>query len=150
MSAVTSPIQKNAVLLRHDTEGMVTVVPKDEDRFSLNIREAVQALRVADQRHQFQTQFRLLLKTLGEWLIARQDWSGAFVTLRDGGLTFVVIRRSPEYDAGFEDELSDLDISISDDPALDLVSIHSLALPPTDDATVDTFLDSGFTVRFDH
>ena len=151
MSTAASPMQKNVVQLRHNDQGMVTVVPQDEDRFSLNVHEAVQALRIADQLQKFQKQFRLLLRTLGEWLIERrQEWSDAFVTLRDGGLTFVVIRRVPRYDAQFEDELSDLDIKISDDPALELVSIHSLALPPADDAAVDTFLDSGFTVRFDH
>lgn len=135
---------KNVVRLRHNDKGMITIVPQDEDRFSLNIDEAVQALRVADQLKKFQKQFRLLLKTLGEWLIERkQEWCDAFVALRDGGLTFVVIRHVPQYDAQFEDELSDLDIKISNDPALELVSIHSLALPPADNATVDTFLDSG-------
>ncbi len=90
----------------------------------------------------------MLLRVLGNWLSTRDDILMAFITLRDGGLAFVVIRSESRYDAAFEDDLSDLDIEVSEDPQLELVPINSLALPPANECAIDTFLDSRFALRF--
>jgi hypothetical protein len=150
VSTVTQSPKRSVVVLKHDDQGYVTVVPSDEDRFTINIRHAVQSLSVSSRLEEFRDQFNLLLKELGQWLSLRDDWRDAFVTLRDGALVFVVVRNSVLYSDEFEDDLSDLDIRIANDQALELVRIHSVALPPVPACTLDTFLDSRFTIGIAH
>jgi hypothetical protein len=150
VSTVASTTKKSVVMLQHDDDGIVTVVPTNQDRFSLSIKQAVRELRLANQIDDFRQQLDLLMKVLGSWLGQRSDVSDAYLTLRNGKLAFVVIRAESRYNSEFEDDISDLDIDIAEDPLLQLVRVHSLALPPADETAVDTFLDSRFTIRFSH
>ena len=131
-------------------DGVVTVTPRDEDRFTIRLRTAIEILHRADKELQFQGQFTLLLKQLAGWLRDRADLRDAYVTVRDGSLAFVVVRKSCEYEAKFEDELSELDVQIANDPDLSLINLHAMALPDVSESALSSFLDTRFTLCYSH
>ena len=148
MASVASDI----VQLRWDTrDGLLTVTPEDEDRFSIKVGRAIELLQQANRAEEFQQQFTLLLRLLAQWLQDRSDTERAFLTQRDGALAFVVVRASSEYDDDFEDALSDLDFGIANDADLNLVTLDAIGLPLASDSAVSSFLDPTFTLEYiDH
>jgi hypothetical protein len=131
-----------------DDEGNVVVTPRDRDRFVVKIRRAVEMLQAVDRAEQFQNQFKLLMSVLAKWLQSQGDVKHAHLTLRDGGLAFVLVKRSAAYNSSFEDELSELDFQIANDPDLDLIKLDVIALPPTSDEALSSFLDPEFMVSY--
>lgn len=132
-------------------DGLVTVTPRDQDRFSIKIRRAIEILQQAAKADEFERQFNLLLRMLAEWLHTRNDVARAYITNRDGALAFVVVRASREYDDEFEDALSDLDFRLATDADLDLIKMDAIALPLASDCAVSSFLDDSFTLEYvDH
>ena len=133
-----------------DQDGMVTITPRDENRFAIKIRRAVELLQIGDKIDEFKQQFQLLHSILIHWGVERQDVSAAYLTMRDGSLAFVVIRNVTQYDEDFEDSLSDLDIAIANDADLDLIRLHTLSLPLVSEEAVASFLDPAFTFHYFH
>lgn len=131
-------------------DGMVVVTPRDEDRFSIRLNDAIEILRKADKEKPFRGQLKLLMKQLAEWLRDRDDVRTAYLTIRDGAFAFVVIRTSVAYDEAFEDELSELDFRIANDPDLTLISLHTMSLPSISAAASQSFLDNAFTLEYPH
>jgi hypothetical protein len=127
--------------------GLVTVTPRDQDRFNLRVSEAIQACQVAEEHRQAYARFQFLLKRLGRWVLTRPDLRAAFVTTRDRGFAFIAIHDTPEYDASFEDSLADLDLELARDPDIKL-SVEVLSLPPVSEEAMQSFLNSDFTLRF--
>lgn len=125
-----------------DEDGVVTVTPRDQQRFLIKVRKAIDVLRQSNAAEQWTKQFDLLVRRLAEWLNARQDVANAYVTLRDGAVAFVVIRNECRYDDEFEDALSELDLALANDLDLDLIKLNSIALPPVSMEALDTFVDS--------
>ena len=149
MSTATPSDAATVVRLRWDMiDGTVTVTPQDQDRFSIRVRHAIEMLRQGHHAEKFNGQFRLLLRLLAEWLKDRTDIEKAFLTHRDGSLSFVVVKVSCEYDDEFEDSLSDLDFGIANDTDLDLIKIDAIALPPTSETALRSFLDPEFTCEY--
>ena len=146
-SASRSP--RNVEQLRWTEEdGHVTVTPRDEDRFTIKLNRAVDILQQANQREAFSHQFQVLLRTLVAWLRSHQKQvQSAYLTQRDGVLSFVVVCSSCEYDDEFEDSLSDLDFDIARDADLDLIKMNALSLPKATDAAIASFLDEQFTLQ---
>lgn len=131
-----------------DEGGMVTVTPKDRDRFSIQLNRAIEILQRAAKAEQFRSQFSLLLRTLAEWLKSRDDVQSAHVTLRDGSLLFLVMRKSADYDEAFEDELSDLDVAIANDTDLDLIRLNIMSLPCVSNDGLRSFLDPNLALTY--
>lgn len=131
-----------------DEDGIVTVTPQNENRFNIKLRKAIEILQLADKMDQFRQQFKLLLDVLGRWLKDRRDVARAFVTVRDGGLAFVLVRDSSEYDEAFEDAVSDLDYRLANDVDLDLIELDAIALPGASDEAIASFLDPRFTLSY--
>lgn len=127
--------------------GRLMIVPKDNDRFMVQVRYAVEILQKSKDFERFHDQFKVLLDILVAWIRSRSDVKNAYVTLREGSLSFVVVKASAKYDAKYEDELSDLDIEIANDEDLDLITLTVLSLPPASDESLTTFLDSRFTLE---
>lgn len=121
--------------------GIVTVTPENRDRFALTVRRAVKACRDAVAEDEFGLQLDILLKRLAEWLARRDDVRSAYFTMRDGRFVFLTVRRAAEHDPAFEDSLSELDIEIANDPALERIRMDTIALPPVSDDTLSSFLD---------
>lgn len=131
-------------------EDTVSVCPRDQQRFEIQKDKAIHALRVAyEQEQQFGKQMNLLLNRLGVWLESQGDEvNDAFLTLQDGSFAFVVIKSQARFDPDLEDSLAELDVAIANDASLDLVGVHTLALPPASPKSLLSFLDTRFLVRY--
>ena len=77
------------------------------------------------------------------------DVESAYITVRDGGLLFLVVRRETEYERDFEDALTDLDTEIACDEEFDLIRLSVLALPHCPMEAMQSFLgDDNVTLGF--
>lgn len=133
-----------------DTDGVVTLTPEDEDRFSMKVKRVIAACQSAAREDAFRSQLDFLLNRLGRWLKDRPQVADAFLTLRDAQLLFLVVRERVEYDAEFEDALSALDVEISRDVDLELIRMNTMALPRVSLQAVDSFADVQFCLRWRH
>jgi hypothetical protein len=129
---------------------MVTVTPRDADRYAIKMQRAIELLQVGQKIEQFNQQFQLLQNILADWLRQRDDILGAYITFRDGLLAFVVVRNVVRYDEQFEDSLSELDMSIANDVDLDLIRLRTISLPCVSDDALTSFLDSSFSLSLPH
>ena len=143
--------QTKAVQLNwSESEDLTLVVtPENEDRFTIRMKKAIELLQRNNNDGEFQRQFDLLHKTLINWL-KDHDVRGAFLTIRDGSLAFLVVRQSVEFDDDFEDALSELQFAVNTDSDLDEVPLQVVGLPCVDDAAVDSFLDRRFSIKYVH
>ncbi len=91
---------------------------------------------------------KLLQRELARWLNGRSDISNAYLTVRDGGFLFLVVKNDASYSESLEDELSELDIQLANDKLINSLSVDVLALPHASAVAVDTFIDSIFVVQF--
>lgn len=134
-----------------DREGVVVVTPDDEDRFAITVGAAIQACHAFEQQKVFEHQFTIVLKRLAKWVQETQaEIAGAYVTVRDNGLLFLVVRKSPQYDACFEDKLTELDLEVANDPNLNLIRLSVLAIPEASDDAVASFWAPGHTLEYSH
>lgn len=133
--------------LSNDGETL-TVTPGNEDRFAIKRRKLVTFLKLAAESEQFDQQLDLLMKVLAQWLSERQDVKAAFLTVGDGGLSFVAVQAGVKYSEEFNDELSSLDYDIAHDPDLDLIRLSTMALPPVEGSALGQFLNRHFTLVF--
>jgi len=89
------------------------------------------------------------LDTLGGWIKARQDKiSQAFITTRDAGLLLLIVVKSASYDAGFEAELTELDMEIANDADFNLIPLGVLAIPMCPPDSVHSFLSRKMALRY--
>ena len=127
------------------------VTPRNQQRFDIQKNRAIEILQRAKEPDRFQQQFNLLLNRLAEWLVDRQTKiSQAIVTLQDGTLVFVVVRKAAKYDEQFEDELAEMDFAIANDPDLDLIELKTLALPNVSGEALRSFLDERLILSYHH
>ena len=133
-----------------DNDKHVVVTPKDQDRFAVKVETAIEVLKANSQREQFKSKLNLLINQLSIWIkMHNHQIQRAYLTLRDDSLSFVVEKTVPQYDADFEDQLSALDLEIAGDSDLEGIHIHSIALPPVGDSSLESFLHPQFQIRFD-
>ncbi|MGA2700307.1 MAG: hypothetical protein ABSH35_04340 [Isosphaeraceae bacterium] len=128
--------------LHHKAGSSVLITDKDGDRFVLPVQDAIRACRDAEKLEAFAEQFQSLMQQLHQWILARsEEIDRAYLSLDADGVIFAVVRKGKEFDPTFEDTLSDLDLNISNDDALNMIRIRVIALPYSPDETVDSFLD---------
>jgi hypothetical protein len=141
---------RNVTQLRfEDKDGLVVVTPEDEDRFSITVEAAIRACQVDQKDAIFRFQFKRMLNQLAAWLTARSEHvAKAFVSVREVGLLFLVVRKARNNDAFFEDDLTDLDLQIAQDPDLDLIRLSVLAIPCSPDEAVESFLMPGNLLQY--
>lgn len=131
------------------SRGKVLVRPADDDLFCISVQRAAEACQMADKVYAFGSQFRALLEKLGKWILAHQKQVGtAFVTVRDGGLLFLVIQKRPLLDLEFEQEMTALDLDVAGDANFDQLRMNALALPACTEDSQATFLDPDGAWRF--
>lgn len=128
--------------------GAVTVTPRNPDRYSLKMQQAIVWLQRAGEPHAFDAEFRLLLNRLAEWLHHRVGVRNAFVTIRDGGLMLVVVTSSATYDEAFEDSLTELDIEIAKDVDLARLRLDVFSLPDASQSALESFLNPEFILEY--
>jgi hypothetical protein len=132
-----------------DREGRVKVILPDRHVMAMPVMAAVEACRAFRDQYIFQGQFELLLDHLAQWLKDhRSVLASAYLTVRDAGLLFAVVRKDRVYDDHFEEALTDLDLEIANDSAYSLIRLDVLALPYVSDESVQCFLAAGNTFRY--
>ena len=135
---MTQQTETPYIQLDYKKDGSVVVTPKDQDRFVISVQEAVTACKDITQVRQFG---KYLLSMLTKWLQDnRAKARKAFLTVRDGGLLFLVIRKEAKYDAQFTDALTELDVAIARDANLNMIQLDVLALPDVSDEGARSFL----------
>jgi hypothetical protein len=131
-------------------DGDLLITPSDQDRFMVKIGKAIEILRQYERHKQFENQFNVLLKRLASWLDSHQDqWERAFLTAGESTLRFIVVRKQVRFQPEITDALSGLGIEIANDPDLDLIQLSTRALPLASEESLQSFLDSSFTIEFD-
>lgn len=129
------------IQLDYRLHGKVVVTPKNQDRFVITVREAAEACNALANRDRFTEQWQALLERLIQWLRQNdKDVKKAYLTLRDGGLCFVVIRKSAAYDRAFEDALTRLDIDIARDSDFDTITLNVMGLPNVSNRAAMSFV----------
>ncbi|MCR9206601.1 MAG: hypothetical protein NXI28_00115 [bacterium] len=131
---------RKVLVIPYDQDGHVTLEGENEERFTLRFGEVVRACQLHDSAERFRVQFNLLVKRLGAWLKDQHEVRSAFLTLRDSQLLFLVVTETSEYDADFEDALSDLDIELANDADLSDIGFGVLSLPNVPADSLESFM----------
>jgi len=134
-----------------DKDRKVIITMENEDRFSMTVQEAALACKLADNRQlfKFRSQFKNLLNELAVWIQKnRKKVFKAFMTVRDAGLLFLIVRNEVPFDRDFEDQLSDLDIAIAQNENYSLINLSVLALPRCSPSAGFSFLSLKNTLAF--
>jgi hypothetical protein len=88
-------------------------------------------------------QLRKLVRRVTEWLdVHPEDVQEAYLTVRDSGLLFLIVRKTKPFNEALEDALTELDLEIANDETLDLIRFSGLVLPATSAESVKSFLAS--------
>jgi hypothetical protein len=143
----------NALPIRYESRnGIVVVRPNDEDRFALAVEAAYcGSCPLFQDRALFRAQFERTLQKLARWLTAhKRQIVQARVTLRGTTLQFLVMHKAKRYDTAFQDQLSELDIAIAQDPKLHLIRLASFAVPCRPWGELASFDHSGLNLVFQH
>lgn len=137
------------VLDWYDESEEISVTPRDHDRFTVSKDRAIELLRIGDlQERRFGSQLDLLLRTLAIWIRDRDELVDVgYLTLNDSRLEFVVVTKPGVDRDDLHDDLSDLELGVFRDRALDLVPIGSMLLPPVSEAGLASFIDDRIRLR---
>lgn len=149
----TNNIRQHQTLVElhwENVDGRVKVILPGSDIMVLQMDAAVQACRAFHKQVIFGDQLKMLLQGLAEWIHTRVDMlSDAYLTVRDAGLLFVVVRKNRPYDSDFEDNLTDLDVEVANNPDYNLIKMDVLALPNSSDESIKSFVsNTSFTFKF--
>lgn len=129
----------------------VVVTLPDQHVMVMAVGHAVEACRAFQNQLAFRDQFQSLIHRLGTWIFDHQEnLDKAYITSRDAGLLFLVVRKDTQYCDAFEDELTDLDLEVANDPDYDLIRLEVIALPAAPDESILSFLAHGKTLQFTH
>lgn len=138
-----------SLLLRRRSGGKVDVDAEDSVRFDIQRRKVIQLMRLMECADQFEAQFSLLLAVFAEWIGEHEEKiKEAYVTMQGEILAFVVVQNSTECDEQFEDELTDLEFSIANDPDLNLISLNTMPLPPVTEDALRSFIDESLLLSY--
>ncbi len=127
----------------------VIVSPADSDRFTFTVEETIRACQLNKKVSEFKPVFNNLLENLGKWIKNHTDKiDNAYITVRDACLLFVVVQKDKPHDRKFEDELTDLDLSVAHDAIFSDIRLNVIAIPKTSPDAVLTFLTPGLTLKY--
>ncbi|MHB1424924.1 MAG: hypothetical protein ACYC3I_17265 [Gemmataceae bacterium] len=133
--------EQTTIRLRHGDQGEVWVESDDENRFLMTVEAVVRACKTHGRFAEVGKQLRKLARKLTEWLdVHPEDIQEAYLTVRDSGLLFLIVRKTKPFNEALEDALTELDLEIANDETLDLIRFSVLALPATSVESVQSFL----------
>jgi hypothetical protein len=137
------------IVIDYDSEAqIVTVIPRDQERFEVQKQRAIEGLQLAKQAEIFGAQLKFLLSRLANWSKAHESKVlRALLTLRDTRLMFLVVSRQVECDDDLEDDITRLDLKVAENSDLDLMRMNVLVLPPASDESIRSFVDRRFLVQ---
>lgn len=129
-----------------DETEVIDVNPRDKQRFQIQKDRAIALLQLATNAD---AQLGLLLRKLAEWMRSNSaSVTTAYLTLRDGRFSFVVISKTPQCDDALEDAVSNIDFEIANDPDLDVVRMNAIVLPPASSTAISSFIDPRFQLQY--
>ncbi len=131
----------------------VHVQPEDNDRFVLTVHDAIAACRLHIEneriRDVIEGAFRVLLDTLGEWVVEhREKVASAFLTRRSGAYLFLVVMKGSKYDEEFTDDATELDWQIGRNQLFAAFQVSVLEIPNCSPPEYQTFVDPNFCFQF--
>jgi hypothetical protein len=127
--------------LNQSTGGRVFITPSEGEAFGLSVDNVVAACRSREKIGEFTEQVRDLLDRMDKWLGERaSEIHRAYFGLEPDGAVVAVVRRDKKFNPDFETALSELDLSIAEDPAFSLMTLRVFALPFCPDETVASFV----------
>jgi hypothetical protein len=133
--------QQNVIWLRHGDQQELWVETENQDRFLTTVEAVVRACQAYGHIAEVGKQLRKLLRKLDQWLTAHpEDVQEAYLTIRDSGLLFLVVRKTKAFNHVLEEALTDLDIEIANDEVFNLIRLSVLALPATSQDCIKSFL----------
>ena len=133
----------------YEDNDIVTVTPRDQKRFDIQKDRAIEALQLVDKQDKFNLQFSLLLDCIASWINKNQDdIENTLLTLQDGVLALVVVRKTAEFNEGLEGSLLELDFQLANDPDFDLIHLNTLALPSVSNDALRSFLDERLVLSY--
>jgi len=136
-------------LLWSEQNRKIVITTRDSDRFVLTMRAAIAACRAQEQEGEFEAQYNTVLDRLAEWIEEHKGRvATGFVTIREADLLFVVVRDGANVDREFEDQLTELDVTIATDPELNLVMLSVLSLPTIPEDAIKGFLNEDFVLEY--
>lgn len=101
------------VRLTFRSEQHILVESDNEDRFMMTMREAAYACKQAQDKQEWQDDFKKFLHEVHQWCEAHAGKVEAgYVGVGDGSLNVFVCTKSADYDFDIDDELTELDIDL--------------------------------------
>lgn len=146
----TLSTSKSWIQLRMDdpTLGGVTVHRGDGDIISLGKELIARSAQIASKIVRFEPQLEALEKELSLWSSQRAEViKEVFLVLKGDHFLFLVLLKGKQYDNALEDDLTDLDMKVAQDPDYDLIKLSVLALPAFADDVIHSFLPSHLKPR---
>lgn len=116
MTTTKPKVSKGAIQLNY-SDGMVTVIPEDEDRFIITAQKAVKACRTHDKMEQAVQVFKQeFLKPLHDWCDSRSsNIDSCFLAPPfSRHMEVFVVTRSPKFDFELAKEISSQTIEMVD------------------------------------
>lgn len=133
--------QQTTIRLCHGDKSEVWIETEDEDRFLMTVEAVVRTCKAHNHIAEVARQLRKLLRRLGEWVkVHPGDVQEAYLTVRDSGLLFLIVRKTKPFNETLESDLTELDIEVADDDSFSLIRLSVLALPTTSEECVKSFL----------
>jgi len=128
-------------LVFSEKDRAVVVETDSEDRFVTTVDSAIKACRMYDKKKEFESQFNLIRQHLGSWIVEHKDeLSKAFITIRDTQLLFLPITKSQQFEPDFENDLTELDLSIAHSDLFPEIPLSVQSLPNCEEDTYEAFL----------
>ena len=119
----------------------VTVLPENGDLFSLTKQMIARSGQIAYKIDAFESQLAALRLELEAWALHRAKVvDEAFLVLKGEHFLFLVVLKGTAYDGAFEDDLTELDIRVAQNPDYDLINLSVLALPAFAEDVIRSFL----------
>lgn len=113
-------------------------------------RETIQALTTTAYMAEFMLEFEDLQHELAKWINQREDKiHRVFITMREQCWLLLVVRSSTEFDDKFEDELSDLSITVSQNEHYSQVPFSVQSLPLCSEECYRAFCNPLFTYTYE-
>ncbi len=122
---------------------------KDSDKLNIFLTDALEACRIRKRDDEQLKKFQLLLNKLGTWLFDHNEKiHKTFLTVCEGGLLLVIVRKELKYDEEFESQVTDLDMDIAKDPDFSEIPFSVQTLPRCDADGYESFCNFVWTLEY--
>lgn len=138
MDPKTDPLAK-PIRLDFTSVMQVVVTPENKDRFVTTSKEAAHACKVAEDSKAWGGEFDQFLMFVHEWCAQyAHEALKCFVGVSDEGLTVFVVTKGAEYNFGFDDAITALNLEIAD--KFPSISANAIQVPNVAEDNLASFV----------